>query len=222
MFSINLQLFGGRGASSGANSRFGVSGSNIKGLKDSDDFRTFMNQNMSNPEFKEFGKEYGMQAVKALWYDRQVQKEELREISKEDAIKTVRENIPQNVRDGWFRDADSDYKPKMMDAIASNPGTYNAGLNIAYSNYKESLPKGQKAMSFDKWTKTPQTMYRGEYGQKQTKNDVFTSYTPSKKVAQSFGKNVSTIKMRPKDTWGSYQTTGEQEYFIPVKQPKKR
>ena len=194
---------GGRGSSSG-----------ISGLKDSLDFNVFVRENMSNPDFKQFGRENGMDAVKDLWYKTRFDAESknLHEMSKEDAIATVAGNIPENIRDGWFRNADSSYKPKLIDAIASNPGTFNAGLNIAYHNYKSST---SNPMSFNEWVNTPQTMYRGTRGQSRAKGDVFDSYTPDKKVAQSFGSNIKQIRVKPKNTWGSYQTTGEQEFLIP-------
>lgn len=209
---------GGRGSGSGIGGFPGVP--NIAGLKDSDDFRTFTRQNMDNPEFKAFGRSEGIAAVKQMWYARQIQNENIHEISKEDAIAIVRDNVPQNIRDGWFRDADSDYKPKLMDAVASNPGTYNAGLNIAYRNYKDRNPSS--AVSFQQWVRTPQTMYRGDVGQRTTKNDIFTSYTPDRSVASGFGSNISTIRIAPIRTFGSYQTTGEQEYLIPVDMRRKR
>lgn len=202
---------GGRGSGSKmSSSSFAI------GLKDSMSFNDFIRQNMSNPDFKAFGQEHGMDEVRELWYQKRISEElkNLHEMDIYDAVDQVRDAIPVNVANGWFRNADSDYKPKLMDSIVSNPGTLNAGLNIAYDNYKYST---DSPMSFDKWLRTPQTIYRGDRGQQTVRGDIFTSYTPDRSVAAGFGSNITTIKVRPIDTWGSYQTTGEQEFLIPVR-----
>lgn len=185
-----------------------------KAVKDNVNFNAFVKENMSNPDFKAFGKSQGMDAVKQLWYEvrTEAEKQNLHEISTEEAIDAVTSAIPDSVMQGWFVDANSKFKPKLIDSIMSNPGTLNAGMNIAYKNYVDS----GGTMSFDKWLKTPQTVYRGDYDQKTIKSDIFMSFTPDKATALKFGSHITTKKVRPIDTWGSYQTTGEQEFLIPV------
>lgn len=202
---------GGRGSSSNMSG-----GGFAASLKDSTDFRTFVRENMGNPEFKQFGQDNGMDAVRDLWYQKRAAEElkDLHEISIEDAVYRVRDAIPPNVSSGWFRNADSDYKPKLIDAVMSNPGTLNAGLNIAYNNYKNSTSNPK---SFGQWLRTPQTMYRGDRGQQTVGGDIFASYTPDRRIAEKFGSNITTRSIRPIDTWGSYQTTGEQEFLIPTR-----
>ena len=67
-------------------------------------------------------------------------------------------------------------------------------------------------------------MYRGEVGTTDVP-DVFVSYTPDPKVASKFGNytngTVHRIKIRPIDTWGSYQTNGEYEFLVPKDRYKK-
>lgn len=189
-------------------------------LKDNTDFNAFVRDNMSNPKFMAFGRSEGMDAVEDLWRDVRTRSElrDLHEIPIEDAIDQVRSSIPSSVVDGWFRNADSGYKPALVNSILANKGTLNAGMNIAYKNYKDST---DNPVSFDKWLKTPQTMYRGTRGQQTVKQDIFDSYSPDKKVADSFGRNTSTIRVRPIDTWGSFQTTGEQEFLVPKRKLRK-
>lgn len=184
-------------------------------------FKEFQKANME--ELKKLHKESGMQAVKDAYYETVFRAEvaSAHAMSKADAVDAVRDAIPQNVSDGWFRAADSGYKPKIVQCITENKGVINAGWNIAYQNYVETLPAGAKPQSFDKWLRTPQTLYRGTHGQKTVASDVFSAYTPNINIAKSFGDNISTIKVRPIDTWGSYQTTGEQEYLVPAKRLRK-
>ena len=73
----------------------------------------------------------------------------------------------------------------------------------------------------------PQTLYRGHRGQQTVKSDLFSAYTPDRKMAEKFmssdGKGkLETIQIKPIDTWGSYRTTAEEEYFVPASEIKKR
>ena len=198
-------------------------------LKDNTDFKQFIKDNMPNPQFKEYGRQNHIEAVKELWRDKRAEEElkDVHEIKIEDAISKIRESIPEQTHSGWFRSANSDIKPKLVDYILSNKGTLNAGLNIAYHNYLGEMElqkirgSKEKPLPFKEWLTTPMTMYRGEYGQKQVASDIFSAYTPDKKIAEKFGEKITEIKIRPIDTWGSYQTTAEQEYLVPNKRGRK-
>lgn len=209
------------GCTSGASAGRGGAGTAGNTYTDETDFRDFQKANWD--DMKALHKEGGMSAVRQAYYETRTNSERkaAKEITEEEAVDIVSNSIPSNISSGWFRNADSDYKPKLAQAIMENPGTLNAGWNIAYQNYAQSLPSGQKPMSFEKWANTPQTMYRGDRGQKTVKSDVFSSFTPNRSIAEKFGDNITTIKIKPIDTWGSYQTTGEQEYLIPIKKIKK-
>ena len=239
----------GRGTSK-ASAAGGGTNRLLSQVTDNLDFRAWIKENLSNPEFKQFGKENHMDAVKDLWYEKRAQEElkNLHEMDIEDAIDQVRGSIPNQTLHNWFIEANSDVKPHLVDYIMSNPGTLNAGLNIAYQNYKNDLElkaiKGstEKPMSFDKWVNTPQTVYRGDRGQGAIKSDIFMSFTPDKRIAAGFTlsdsgmaaskvksdfsnidmSKITTIKIKPKDTWGSYFTTGEQEFLVPIKKVKRK
>ena len=143
----------------------------------------------------------------------------IRETSVEDAISAVTadDGIPDNVRHGWFVEANSDYKPRLESAILNNPEVRNAGLNIAYRNFLNESGAAETDLTFNDFLKTPIQLYRGTYGQAQVSGDYsFTSFTPNRKIAEGFGSSVETISIRPIDTYGSFQTTGEQEILIPA------
>lgn len=166
---------------------------------------------------------------------------DIHEIPIEDALSKIRESIPSNVHSGWFRSANSEYKPRLTDSVLANPGTLNAGLNVAYYNYRYQFEwyseyeqkwkplegKDQsKKLSFQQWLNTPQVLYRGDYGQKAIGADVFSAYTPDRRIAEKFlntseGGKISEIKIKPIETWGSYQTTAEQEFLVPKHKLKK-
>ena len=219
----------GRGSSK-AGGTVGGGNSLLNQVTDNTDFKAWIKENLDNPEFKQFGRENGMDDVKNLWYEKRAAEElkNLHELSKEDAIAQVRDAIPDQTSKGWFLEANSDVKPKLVDYIMMNEGTLNAGLNIAYSNYKDEVALNNirnhtstKPLSFKTWLNTPQTVYRGEHGQEHVKSDIFLSFTRDKTVAKKFGESISTIKIKPIDTWGSYQTTGEQEFLVPVRKLRK-
>ena len=138
-------------------------------------------------------------------------KQELKDVHEmpiEDALSVVRESIPPNVHEGWFRSANSEYKPRLVAGILANPGTLNAGLNIAYYNYRyqfewysdikqqwiphEGVDQSKK-LSFQQWLKTPQTLFRGDYGQSAIESDVFSAYTPDKRIAEKFLNTATTL-----------------------------
>lgn len=208
--------------------------SNVKlNLKDNLDYDAFVKENMS--QLKLFVRNHSIDDVKQEWYQMRHDNEvkDLHEISPDDFSDSI--HIKDSHLEGWFRNADSDYKPRIAEGIFDNHETLNAGMNIAYYNYRYDFERYSKVyekwiphdgvdqkqkLSFKEWLVTPQTLYRGIRGQKTIASDVFMSYSPDRKVAEKFAGNnssIETIKIRPIDTWGSYKTTGELEYLVPIK-----
>ncbi len=196
----------------------------IPGTVYSSDYKEFMHANSKNPEFKEYYKRN--HTIMPLFEQaqmvrfRQLQRS-AEEMGLDEAVDAVRNGIPDNVRHGWFVEADSDYKPRLLSYVMSSDKLMNAGWTIAYHNYVHEVG-ASKALPFKKWLYTPMTLYRGDNGQKRVAGDIFTSFSRDEKIAKGFGKNVTKIKIRPIDTYGSYQTTGEQEYLIPYKNLERR
>lgn len=199
----------------------------LDSLKDANNVNDFIRANMSNPEFKAFGRrsDVTMDDIGVLWADKRVREESrtLHEIPIEEAVRTLNDNIERSTLDGWFRNADSGYKPKLVESMARNPGVYNAAMNIAYYNYSyASKSEGRSVVPFKQWLTTPQRMYRGDHGQRTVQGDWFSSYSTDRKIAQKFGSNMTERVVRPIDTWGSYMTTAEQEYLVPMRKWKNR
>ena len=128
-----------------------------------------------------------------------------------DSIQTIKDGIRPQALSGWFRNADSDYKPEIEMAILNNQKLRNAGMNVAFANYKSVTGKD---ISFKDFINSKITVYRAGNLSDFTENDVFISYSFSREAAEKFGSNVSSIKVRPADTLGSYQTTGEAEILV--------
>ena len=141
----------------------------------------------------------------------------LHEVTTDEAGKAISDHVRQSIKDGWMREADSGYKPKLIQSILSSEESRNAALNIMYENFKYYNPEAKT--SFEEFLDTPVTMYRGGHGQKHTKDDIFSAYSFDRKVAEKFageGGNIYTAKIRPIDIYGSLSTNGESEIFVPT------
>ena len=178
---------------------------------DSDDYKDFMKKNMK--QFKETGIR-SHEDARDEWYKTRMKatEKEIKALSKEEAIEAIREGVPSNLRHGWFVEADSNYKPSILEQEFKNSKTRNGALNIAYYNYIEETGNN---ISFQKFLDTPITLYRGTNGQKTMREDRWHSFSYNKNIAKKFGDNIQTIKIKPKDTFGSMQTTGETEVLVP-------
>lgn len=175
--------------------------------------------------------------VEDLYYEAQEARlnqlaQNAKEIDYDEAFRIINDNIRQSDGRGWFVDANSDYKPRIFSAIMSNPEVLNAGWNVAYMHYKWQVEENnrnggnQKTLSFRQWLRTPQTYYRGSTSDRMVSSDRWVSYTNRQSIANRFatqaeGARVSYMKIRPMETLGSYQDTGEAETFIPRWKVKK-
>ena len=208
---------GGGGGSGGS----GGSGSGKLSQKAKEQDWEEFKKNMSDREMMAEMKANGIKSPQALrdyWVEQKMSdfnESDTKELSVDEAIGIIKDNIGQNVLDGWFVNADSDYKTKLETLILGNKALRNAGLNIAYNNYKEMT--GDHSLSFSEFLNKGIKMWRGEHGQQTTSSDVFKSFTPDKSVAESFGSNLTEITVKPINTLGSYQTTAESEYLVPNK-----
>ena len=199
----------------------------IEGMKYNSDYEGWMHDNFSsNRAMRDAVREWEKKTHKSLddlYYEMQSLhmadlRKEAKEIDRDEAVDIIRDGIPENVSRGWFVNGDSDYKPRLFGYIMDKKGLLNAGWNIAYDHYKHLMSReGKTPLSFKKWLYTPQTYYRGDTGTKLHKNDRFVAFTSGRNVAEKFanGREISEIRIRPIDTLGAYQTTGESEISIP-------
>lgn len=139
----------------------------------------------------------------------------VREVSNEESIEIIRDNIGASELNGWFREYNSDYKPKIEQAIITNPEVRNASLNITHKAYKENTGEN---ISYAEFIDKDVVLYRGG-NEDMIDNDVFVSYSLDKKIADKFASEqrdsrVHSITVKIKDTLGSLQTTGEAEVMV--------
>ena len=163
--------------------------------------------------------EGGSEAIDSEFYKFRLNQstKDIHEVSKEDADATVYDNVRQSMYDGWFRAADSSYKPYLVSRMVSSPEMRNAGLSLAYENYKNNT---KDPLPFEEFLYTPIKMYRGGHGQNHTEDDVFSAYTFDRKTAERFAgqsddATVTEAEIRPIDTYGSMRAVGEAEIWVP-------
>lgn len=162
---------------------------------------------------KFLGQDFDRGIYEGLWKEarQQFYKFEPVELTKEDAINIIREKIPDNLLEGWFRKGDSEYKPLLEQAVMSDDEIRNAALNIMWSNFKEFSGKD---IGFKEFLNSEIPMYRGKNSENYTEYDDLLSFSFDPKVAEKFGKYVLETLIKPIETIGSLQTTGEAEALI--------
>jgi len=136
------------------------------------------------------------------------------ELSVEDAVATIRERVRRGDRAGWFRNADKNYKGRLVRAVEEDPKVRAAALRIFHDQYQKGTGS---TLSFQEFLDTPITLYRG--GKAVPRDEPFASFSYSKETAQKFapdGKTVEEITVRPRETLGMMQTTAEGEVLIPT------
>ena len=168
-------------------------------------------------KLKSLAKQGGREALDSEWCKFRMEQvtKDVHEISEDEADAVIYDNVSQSVFDGWYRGAGSGYKPKLVDYMLSSKEMRNAGLSLAYENYKNCT---DSPLSFEEFLTTPIKMYRGGHGQKHTKDDIFSAYTFDRKTAEHFAGShgkITEAKIRPIDTYGSMRAVGEAEIWVP-------
>ena len=136
--------------------------------------------------------------------------QDYRPTSIEEAVAIIKAKTRKNDRLGWLNRADNQYKPKLEDQILSDKEVRNATMNMAWHNYKMSVDPD---ISFNDFLNKEITVYRaGNF--KFNDDDVFISYTFDPKMAVKFGDNMTTKRIKMKDTLGTLQTIAENEIMV--------
>ena len=151
--------------------------------------------------------------LKDFYNNIRVEKFKCENLSKEDAISAITDNIDDNVHTAWFRRADKGIKQRLFNYIVNNDKTRSAGLKVMYDTY---VVQNDSKISFNEFLNKDITFYRAG-----GTTDIFSSFTMDKNIAKKFAKeygtDVSEIKLKPIQTLGSYQTIAEAEVLIPKK-----
>lgn len=142
----------------------------------------------------------------------------------EEAISTIVGKVRQSDLSGWFRDGNKKFKPRLVDAVESNPDVKNASLNIFHQEYMKGTGK---KMPFDEFLETPIRLFRGG---KSPPDEPFSSFSYAKDMAQSHadrkpilekGKWVvqplQSITIQPGKTLGMITTMAEGEAMVPTR-----
>ena len=167
-----------------------------------DNVQTLMSVGVNNNE-----------AATALWRDANYSREDLQPVAMamEDVANIIRTKIPENILDGWFRSADSPYKSRLEHIALSDTEVRNAALNAMWHNFREY---SKQDIGFEEFLHSNIPVYRGKNSEKYVDGDELLSFTFDRSVAEKFGNHILEAIIRPIDTIGAYQTTGENEVMV--------
>lgn len=154
---------------------------------------------------------------------------DFKEVSRDEADETLADNLYSGTVHQWFTEYNHEVKEALVAQMTKSPEVHNAALNIMYGNYKYFCKEqGTEPLPYDEFLVTPIKMYRGGTGKEYDGVSPFSSYTFSRKVAESFtGSDVGQgakfdpngvvyeAEIRPIDTYGSVFTNGESEILVP-------
>ena len=194
-----------------------------------DTFQEFIHKNVEKA--RPIYEEKGMYGVQEEYYKTRLQEstKDFKQIDDDDIDAVLDKYIDKGKARLWLQEYDHNVKPVLAMQLTANPEVRNAAMNIMYKNYASycKYAEHKEPLSFEDFLVTPIKMYRGGSGKEYKNPDVFSSYTFSKDVASKFrnsevGSSVETDKgrvyeaeIRPIDTFGSLNTSGEMEIFVP-------
>ena len=180
----------------------------IEAAKQYSDFQKFQRENIKS--LQKIGVKSSKEAG-AIWKEARYTSPTPSQMSRDDAVDMLRDRVPENILDGWFRNADSSYKGKLENLALSDKEIRNAALNIMWSNFKEFSGKD---IDFEEFLHSEIPVYRGKNSEKYVDGDEILSFSFDEKIAEKFGQHVLKAVIKPIETIGSYQTTAEGEVFV--------
>lgn len=136
-----------------------------------------------------------------------------KDVSIEVAVSGITDNIRNSVLEGWFRGGDKNYKIHIFNSILNNDDARNGTLKIMHHVYQTI---NNIDIPFNEFINSDIKLYRGG----DMTDDVFTSFTLNKSIAEKFSREYGTDKMteitvKPIETLGCGQSTMESEVMIP-------
>lgn len=197
-------------------------------LDPADGHQEFISKNVDKlmPIFEE----KGMDGVKEEWLKARLQNAtgNLRRISDQETDEILQNGIDKGVASMWITEYDPGVKEKLAHQLTKNSEIHNAALNVMYKNYQyHCKAQGKEALPFEDFLVTPVKMYRGGSGKEHKKALAFSSYTFDRAAAEKFKASneghgratddgvIYEAEIRPIDTFGSLNTSGEMEIFVP-------
>ena len=174
--------------------------------------------------------EHGMDGVKEEWLKARLQNAtgDFRRISDEETDEILQNGIDSGTARMWITEYDPGVKEKLAHQLTKNKEIHNAALNVMYKNYQYYCKtNGAEALPFEDFLVTLVKMYRGGSGKEHQKALAFSSYTFDRAAAEKFKASneghgratddgvIYEAEIRPIDTFGSLNTSGEMEIFVP-------
>lgn len=156
--------------------------------------------------------EYDPAQKEQFWREARYEKQvNYKPINSDEAYDIISEKIGDNILSGWYRSAESAYKKKMENIALSDDDVRNAGLNVLWKNYKDYIGKD---IGFDEFLHSDIPVYRGKNSEKFIDGDELLSFSFDPAIAEKFGNTIVKAIIKPIETIGNFQTTGEGEVLV--------
>ena len=154
-----------------------------------------------------------MEGTEKIYNRVRMERFNVKELSRDGALESIRNSIPVNIHEGWFRNADVGYKIHIFNALLNNDDARSGTLKIMYDTYKIQTDSD---ISFEDFINTDISIYRGG----DVTDDVFTSFTMVREIAEKFMSEYKIdkmveIKVKPIQILGMCQPTAESEILVP-------
>ena len=127
---------------------------------------------------------------------------------------------PRTIWANWFQGQYSKDKSYIVDEIKDNPSLKNAMLKRLHCSYVEDTGKN---IAFDDFLDSEIELYRGQTtaDKKGFEHEDFISFSTDRGIAEHFGEDVQTIRIKPRDTYGAVRYVGnESEVLVPTRRSK--
>ena len=146
----------------------------------------------------------------------QAETPEYHPISLEEITEKINGSFRENILQGWFGQADPEYKKLIAREISNDEELQNATLNMFHKNVESWMKREE--IDFEEFLDTPITIFRAG----EVHEDVeFTSFTIHEDMAgiqsqNQEGEEVHTITITPRETYGMFNDLSEGEVLVPT------
>ena len=182
-------------------------------------FKNIKNYNNSNDFMRANVKELKAHGVKdqqgweKIYNETRMERFTPKDLTREKAEGAICDAIRGSHLEGWFRAADPAYKIHVYNGLLNNDDARNGAYKLMQETYNI---QNDTNIPFDEFLHTDIKLWRGG----DMTDDIFTSFTMSKKIAEKFTKEykageLTEITVKPIDILGMCQPTGEAEVLVP-------
>lgn len=182
----------------------------FKDIKDYHNASEFIRKNVN--ELKKLGID-NMSKAEEFYNKTRMERFTPKEVTRDDAEDAISDGIRSSILEGWYRAADKAYKIHIYNGLLNNDDARNGAYKLMHRAYNIF---NNTDIPFDEFIHKDIKIWRGG----DVTDDIFTSFTMSKDIAEKFIKSshvdkLTEITVKPIEILGMCQPTGEMEVLVP-------